>query len=62
MKLKQEIKITTLAIDEGDDTIHYRIEVTNGINTTAQDFYGYADNFKKFAMDYFYFQRRLLTK
>jgi len=47
--LKQEIKISTLAIDEGDDTIHYQLEVSNGINSTTQDFYGDADNFKEFA-------------
>jgi hypothetical protein len=49
MKLKQEIKISTLAIDEGDDTIQFQIEVSNGIISTSQDFYGYADNFKEFA-------------
>ena len=49
MKLKQEIRISVLAIDEGDDTIQYQIEVTNGINSITQDFYGYADNFKDFA-------------
>lgn len=49
MKLKQEIKISVLTIDEGDYTIHYQIEVANGINSTTQDFYGYANDFKEFA-------------
>ena len=47
--LKQEIIISVLSIDEGDDTIQFQIEVTNGISSTSQDFYGYADNFKEFA-------------
>ena len=49
MKLKQEIKIAVLSIDEGDDTIQFQIEVTNGISSTSQEFYCYADNFKGFA-------------
>lgn len=49
MKLIQEIIISVLAIDEGDDTIHYQIKVANGINSTTQEFYSYADNFKEFA-------------
>ena len=49
MKLKQEIKISVIAIDEGDDTIQYEIEITNGMNSISQEFYGYSDNFKEFA-------------
>ncbi len=49
MKLKQVIKISALTIDEGDDTIQYQLEISNGINSITQDFYGYADNFKEFA-------------
>jgi hypothetical protein len=47
--LKQEIKISVLSIDEGDDTIQFQIEVSNGISSASQDFYGYADIFKEFA-------------
>jgi hypothetical protein len=47
--LKQEIKISVLSIDEGDDTIQFQMEVSNGISSASQDFYGYADNFKEFA-------------
>jgi hypothetical protein len=47
--LKQQIKISTLVIDEGDDTIQFQIELTNGINSTSIDFYGYADEFQDFA-------------
>jgi hypothetical protein len=47
--LKQEIKISVLSIDEGDHTIQFQIGVSNGISSTSQDFYGYADNFKEFA-------------
>jgi len=47
--LKQEIKISVLDIDKGDDTIQFQVEVTNGISSASVDFYGYADNFKEFA-------------
>jgi len=47
--MTQEIKISVLSIDEGDDTIQFQIEASNGISSTSQDFYGYADNFKEFA-------------
>jgi len=47
---KQEIKISVLSIDEGDDTIQFQMEVSNGIRSTSQDFYGCADNFKEFAI------------
>lgn len=47
--LKQEIKISVLSIDEGDDTIQFQLQVSNGISSTSQEFYGYADNFKVFA-------------
>jgi hypothetical protein len=47
--LKQEIKISVLSIDEGDNTMHFKMEVSNGIITASQDFYGYADIFKEFA-------------
>lgn len=47
--LEQKIKISVLNIEEGDDTIQFRIVVSNGISSTYQDFYGYADNFKEFA-------------
>jgi len=47
--MTQDIKISVLSIDEGDDTIQFQIEVSNGISSTSQDFYGYADNFKEFA-------------
>jgi len=47
--MTQEIKISVLDIDEGDDTIQFQIELTNGISSVSLDFYGYADNFKEFA-------------
>ena len=47
--LKQEIKISVLSIDEGDGTIQFQIDVTNGTSARSQDFYGYSDNFKEFA-------------
>jgi hypothetical protein len=47
--MTQEIKISVLAIDNGDDTIQFQMEVSNGISTASIDFYGYADNFKEFA-------------
>jgi hypothetical protein len=62
MKLKQEIKISVLAIDEGDDTIHYQLEVTNGINSTTQDFYGYEDSFKEFATGLLSFPKAITDK
>jgi len=47
--MRQEIKISVISIDEGDDTIQFQIQVSNGISSTSQDFYGYADTFKEFA-------------
>ena len=49
MKLIQKIKILVLNIDEGDDTIQFQIDLTNGICSTSLDFYAYADEFKEFA-------------
>lgn len=45
----QQIKISLLTFDEGDDTIHFQIELSNGINSTSVDFYGHADEFQYFA-------------
>lgn len=45
--MTQEIKISVLGID--DEEIQFKIELTNGISSTSLDFYGYADEFKKFA-------------
>ena len=47
--LIQRIKISSLTIDEEDDTIQFGIELSNGINSTSIDFYGYADEFQNFA-------------
>jgi hypothetical protein len=49
MRLKQEVKLSVLNIDEGDDSIQFHIEISNGITFASLDFYGYADNFKEFA-------------
>lgn len=46
---EQKIKISVLAVDDGDDTIQFQIELTNGVNLTSIDFYGYADEFQNFA-------------
>lgn len=47
--MRQEIKISVLSIDEGDDMIQFQIECSNGICSTTLDFYGYVDNFIEFA-------------
>ena len=60
--LKQEIKISVLSIDEGDDTIQFQIEATNGISSVSQDFYGYADNFKEFATGLLSFPKTITDK
>ena len=60
--LKQEIKILVLNIEEGDDLIHFQIEVTNGISSTSQDFYGYADDFKEFAIGLNSFPKAITDK
>lgn len=60
--LKQEIKILVLSIDEGDDTIQFQIKATNGISSVSQDFYGYADNFKKFATGLLSFPKTITDK
>ncbi len=46
---KQALKIAVLAIDHGDDSIQFQVDVTNGISAASLDFYGYADHFKAFA-------------
>ena len=60
--LKQEIKISVLSFDEGDDTIQFQIEVTNGIISASQDFYGYADNFKEFSTGLLSFPKSITDK
>lgn len=60
--LKQEIKISVLSFDEGDDTIQFQIEVTNGIISVSQDFYGYADNFKEFSTGLLSFPKTITDK
>lgn len=57
--MTQEIKISVLSIDKGDDTIQFQIEASNEINSTTQDFYGYADNFKEFATGLLSFPKTL---
>jgi hypothetical protein len=47
--LEQRIKISLLAIDEGDDTIQFQVDLTNGVNSTSINFYGYSDEFQDFA-------------
>ena len=46
---KQQIKISVLRKDEGDNTMQFLIAVSNGISSTSIDFYAYADEFKGFA-------------
>lgn len=45
--LKQEIKIRALNIE--DDEVHFQMNLTNGVNSTSIDFYGYKDEFVNFA-------------
>ena len=45
--LRHEIKIEALTID--DDEVNFQINLTNGINSTSIDFYGYTDEFQNFA-------------
>jgi hypothetical protein len=47
MKLRQEIKIKTLDID--DEETQFQITLTNGTNLTTINFYGYLDEFENFA-------------
>ena len=60
--MKQEVKISVLAIDEGDDTIQFQMEVSNGISSSSIDFYGYADNFKEFATGLLLFPKTVSDK
>lgn len=60
--LEQRIKISLLAIDEGDDTIQFQIELTNGVNSTSIDFYGYADEFQNFANELCSFPKSIDTE
>ena len=54
---EQQIKISLLAIDEGDDTIQFQMKLTNGENSTSIDFYGYADEFQDFANELCSFEK-----
>ena len=47
MKLRQEIKIEILEIE--DEETQFQITLTNGINLTTIDFYGYTNEFESFA-------------
>jgi len=60
--MRQKIKISVLAIDEGDDTIQFQIEVSNGVSSSSLDFYGYADNFKEFATGLLLFPKTVSDK
>jgi hypothetical protein len=60
--LKQEIKISVLSIDEGDDTIQFQIEISNGTISASQDFYGYADIFTEFASGLLSFPKTINDK
>lgn len=60
--LEQRIKISLLAIDEGDDTIQFQVELTNGLNSTSIDFYGYADEFQDFANELCVFPKSIETE
>jgi hypothetical protein len=44
---KKEIRISVIDID--NEEIQFKIELTNGINSTFLNFYGYADDYKIFA-------------
>ena len=48
---KQEIKITILRKDDGDDLYFFLIQLTNGLNSNSFEFWGYDDCFKKFATE-----------
>lgn len=59
---EQRIKISLLTIDEGDDTIQFQIELTNGVNSTSIDFYGYAEEFQDFANELCSFPKSIDTE
>ena len=48
-KMKSEIKIRVLSIDQGDDTIHFQGFFSNALCSTTLEFYGYSDEFQNFA-------------
>lgn len=48
-KMKSEIKIRVLDIDQGDDTIHFQVYFSNELCSTTLEFYGYSDEFQDFA-------------
>jgi len=48
-KMKSEIKIKVLDIDQGDDTIHFQGFFSNELCSTTLEFYGYTDEFQDFA-------------
>lgn len=46
---RSEINISVLDIDDGDSSVQFLIEVSNGAFSASQDFYGYPNIFKDFA-------------
>lgn len=48
-KMKSEIKITVVDIDQGDDTIHYQGFFSNELCSTTLEFYSHSDEFQDFA-------------
>ena len=55
--LKQEIKI--IALDIEDEEVQFQIALTNGINSTSIDFYGYTDEFKELANGLITFSKKI---
>lgn len=55
--LKQKIKIKSLNTE--DDEISFHIDLTNGINSTCIDFYGYTDEFMNFAEGLCFFPKNI---
>ena len=48
-KMKSEIKLKVLDIDQGDDSIHFQAFFSNELCSTTLNFYGYSDEFQDFA-------------
>ncbi len=59
---EQQIKISLLTIDNGDDIMHFQMDLTNGVNSTSIDFYGDADEFQDFANELCSFPKTIDTE
>ncbi len=60
--LTQEIKISVLSIDKGDDTIQFQIDITNGVCSQLLSSTVMLTILKNLQPNYFHFSRQLMKE